>query len=218
MALAHRSMVILVAASFAFLAFGCASERETAQKALPPVIPTTVENWNGKIQRVIFVKKFQLTDYGKVVVAPVDVSGVKVPPPEDSTHAAVADIVNRTTDLLAGGMRMKLKDVTPVEIAGAANPASGKALLVRARVTDMNPGSQAQRYYVMYSAGGAYSAIEGEIVDQQTGETLVKFTDAEYRDGGMFSGGYSDLLSDEVMGCGQNVGLLIEAFSPPTPK
>ena len=78
----------------------------------------------------------------------------------------------------------------------------------------MDPGSQSMRDWVGFGAGKAHTHIEGDILDEATGQTFASFKDDDYGSFGMFGGGYSDLLTNEVQTIGHNVAALLEAYAP----
>ena len=195
---------------------GCANERDSARRALPDSFPASVNDWDGRIDHVDFTTNLDLTHYAKVVVAPVDTSAVPLPPKDDNTYEPTTNVLARATDLLANGIRNKLSGIIPVEAQSSTAPAtSGNVLLVRVKITELNPGSQAARYWVGFGAGASTSAFQGEVADSTNGQALVKFQNAKNRSMGAFGGGYTELLTDQIVTAGQDIGVLLEAFAPP---
>lgn len=53
---------------------------------------------------------------------------------------------------------------------------AGKAdMIIEGRITKINLGSAAVRFWVGFGAGGAGMSVKGDLKDAKTGETLVKF-------------------------------------------
>lgn len=191
---------------------GCANEQETARGAVPASFPATVDHWNdGKLDHVEFLQKFQLSDYSKVVVAPCDTSAVTLPAKDSNTFEPVNSVLAHSTDLLAEGLRSKLKGIVPVETGPAPAAGGPRVLLIQPKVKEMEPGSAAARFWVGMGTGGAYTAIEGQIADSQTGQPLIRFQNGERRSD--FARGYEGLLSEEVTATGEALGVLLEAFA-----
>ena len=69
------------------------------------------------------------------------------------------------------------------------------------------------RVMVGFGSGGAYTEMDGDIVDAASGEVLVHFRNAKRRSFGMFGGSYEKLLADCVDNAGQNLGVLLLAFT-----
>lgn len=213
---ATLTQIMIVSAMVLSWCGGCANERQAARQALPSSYPASADNWDHRIDHVDFVTRIDLARYQKVVVAQVDTTAVKLPPRDDNTYEPTTNVLARATDLLANGIRGKLNGIISVEAESSTAPTpSAGALLVRAKITELNPGSQAARWWVGFGAGASTSAFQGEIVDADGGQTLVKFQNAKNRSMGTFGGGYTELLTDEVVTAGQDIGVLLEAFAPP---
>jgi len=191
---------------------GCANDIQTAHNALPQTIPASVDDWNHGLNHVDFIQNFQLSDYAKIVMLAADTASVHLPPKDDNTYQPVTETLAKTSSIFSDALSEKLKGVIHVEATGKSE--TGKSLTIQLRVIDMDPGSQAMRYWVGLGAGKAHTQIEGDIVDSSTGKTLASFKDDDYGSGGFFGGGYGDLLSNEVQTIGHNVGSLLEAFAP----
>ena len=206
-------MVALIA-----LVGGCASEQQKARNALPQTYPATISKWNNGLNHVEFVQPFQLNDYAKVVVLPVDSSGTKLPPSDENTYKPVTVILSKSADLFVEGIRGKVKALIPVEASTPAAGEAGKWLKVQIRILEMDPGSQAMRYWVGMGAGRAHTRIEGDLIDAQTNQALLHFQDDDYGSAGLFGGGYEALLTNEVQTIGENFGVLLIAFTPAEKK
>jgi hypothetical protein len=195
---------------------GCSGSRGP----VPETFPSTVQKWhNNTLDQVEFVEKFDLSNYGKVLLEPLDTSAVKLPDRDDNTYKPVVEALRTSSERMAKGMRDTLKETIPVEtgnpagVVGAAPTGSKPPLLVRAKIFDMDPGSQAARYWASFGAGKAQSRIHGDIIDGSTGRTLARFQDVKTSSGGLFGGGYEELLDSELRGAGHDVAVLIKSFA-----
>lgn len=205
-AVARIAIPLLMAAG------GCASEQESARRALPAAIPASVDHWNGgKLDHVEFVHNFKLSDYSKVVVEACDTSGAKLPAKDSNTYAPVTTVLSRSTELLANGMRSKLNNIVTVETGQTPATGASKVLLVQTKIGEIEPGSAALRFWIGMGAGGAYADVEGQIVDSESGQTLLRFENGERRSD--FLRDYAGLLNEEITATGQAVGILLEAFT-----
>jgi hypothetical protein len=155
----RRLTLVVIANAFAAMA---------AKKA--PTAPGKYAEWGPDIDSIEIVKTFKFSDYSKVVVQPLD--GSATPKPEDQDMVTKVEKVaaHATAPFLEG-----LKKGVPGAAMASAQPASGE-LIVRGKVTTLDPGSRAKRMWVGYGAGAARTAIDGEIVDAKTGQVLVRFT------------------------------------------
>ena len=214
MSIVHGSFLRFAPAMLLALLVGCANDVQTAHDALPTTMPASVDDWNHGLNHVDFMQTFQLLDYTKVIVLPADTASVVLPPKDDNTFQPVVDTLSRTSSIFSAALSEKLRKTIPVETG--SQPESAKVLNIRLRVTVMDPGSQAMRYWVGLGAGKAHTHIDGDIVDSASGRTLASFKDDDYGSGGIFGGDYSGLLTNEVQTIGHNAGSLLEAFAPAT--
>ena len=93
----------------------------------------------------------------------------------------------------------------------AAGNAPGKTLVIRARLTKVDPGSQAARVFVGFGAGAVKIAMIGEIVDAASGKVLVRFAQERRSAFGAF-GSYGPLFERTARELGEDVAELINAF------
>ena len=93
---------------------------------------------------------------------------------------------------------------------GAAQ--SGRTLIVRARLTKVDPGSQAARSWAGFGAGAVKIAMVGEIVDGASQKTLVRFAQERRSGFGWFGGAYGELFQRTARQLGGDVAGLINAF------
>ena len=90
--------------------------------------------------------------------------------------------------------------------------------MLRASIDEMNPGSQSARYWASSGAGAAGTSISGELTDARSGRTLLRFKDRRATSGGVFGGSYKQVLNENLTDLGQDVGVLLSAFSAPAKK
>ena len=97
----------------------------------------------------------------------------------------------------------------------ASNPrGTGKrrTLVIRARVTKLDPGSQAARYFFSFGAGAVKIAMAGEIIDGATKKTLVRFKQERRSAVGLLGGGYEALFKRTAHQIGGDIAGLVNAF------
>ncbi len=169
--------------------------------------PGSYTDWND-VDQVTIVQPFQLGSYSRVVVQPLDTRNATMPDAKDNSYSAVKEALANSTQPFTQGLSEKMKTL-PVQ---AGQGGGAKALIIRARITKSDPGSQAARYFVSFGAGAAKVGVSGEIVDGGTGKTLVKFTQERRSGVGGFGGGYRDLLDRSLRQIGGDVAGLIRAF------
>ena len=176
-----------------------------AKKA--PTAPGKYAEWGPDIDSIEIVKTFRFADYSKVVVQPLDTSSTPKAEEADMVEKVEKVAANATAPFLEG-----VKKGVP-DAALASSPVSA-GLIVRGKVTTLDPGSRAKRMWVGYGAGAARTAIEGEIVDAKTGQVLVRFTQ-ERRSGIERLGrgsSYEEIMKRNLTAIGEDVANLLKEF------
>lgn len=143
------------------------------------------------------------------MVEPLDTRGAALPDAKDNTYAAVKEALAASTEPFAAGLREKLSGSNVQVQIGRGG---AKALVVRARIIKSDPGSQAARYFGGFGAGAAQVGISGEIIDGNSGKTLLRFTQERRSGVGLFGGGYRALLDRSLKQIGGDVAGLLRAF------
>ena len=189
-----------VLAAAVFIAFAAMGARK-AQTA-----PGKYEGWGPDIDSIEIVKTFKTADYTRVVVQPLDVSSTPRPEEKDMVEK-FEKASRRATDSFLKGLKKNVPDAAMAE----AQPAASRVLIVRGKVTLLEPGSRAKRMWIGYGAGSSRAAIEGEIVDGQTGEVLVRFTQ-ERRSAFDHLAGYEEIMVRNIIAIGEDVGNLLKEF------
>jgi hypothetical protein len=171
--------------------------------------PGVHEDWNG-LDKVVINEVFHLSDYSLVQVLPFDTKGTPLPDKGDNTYEPVVEALQMFSARVVHKMQEALE--VKVEAAeSAADPAEAKAetLIVRGRVTEMNPGSHAARFWGGFGAGHTRVAIECEVVDAQTGKVLVRMTHARASSG---TKSYERILRGDTRDLGEDVAKLLKQF------
>lgn len=178
-------------------------------------IPGAVKDWNGLIDEVQVVSPFNLNDYSQIVVAKLDTSSTPLPPADENTFQPVNVVLKSSSEIFTEAMRkdskVSLKVVGPVENGNQAGPGT---LLVRGKVTRLDPGSQALRYWVGFGAGHSTAEVTGEVVDAQTNKPLLKFRHAKASGIGALGGDYASFMTDDLHDVGEDVGKMLLFFKP----
>lgn len=172
--------------------------------ASEPIAPGNYRDWND-VDEVTIVQPFRAEAYHQVAVESFDSSAVKLPDPDDNTYEAVRSALRMIKPAFINGVQKTARRKAP----GAS--AAG-TLIIRARLTKVDPGSQAARYFAGFGAGAVKIAIAGEIVDGATGKTLVRFVQERRSAFGAFGGGYGQLFERTARQLGGDIAGLINAF------
>lgn len=176
----------------------------SAVAARAPTAPGTYHDWHD-VDEVTIIRPFNASAYTQIAVESFDSVGVKLPDQNDNTYRAVLSALRTMKPAFMEGVARKAK-----RKAGVTGPA--KTLVIRARLTKVDPGSQAARYVVGFGAGAVKIAIVGEIIDGASGKVLVRFVQERRSGFGLFGGGYAALFGRTARQLGGDVAELINAF------
>jgi hypothetical protein len=167
------------------------------------------KDWGPDIDSIEIVATFDASDYDSIVIGDFSTSSTPRPKKSDNTYDAVKSALASVESHLADGARKE--SGKKVSVGGG----KGRALLVRGRVVEMDPGSRAGRYWSGGLGGGAAAVeISGEIVDARTGKVLVRFTQRRKSGGGMRVGGgnYTTVLNACVREIGGDIANIVDEF------
>jgi hypothetical protein len=173
-----------------------------------PTVPGKYQEWGPDIDSIEIVKTFKASDYPKVVVQPLD--GSSTPKAEEPDMVPkVAKVAATATEPFLAGVKKGFPDAAIAQGAGAAG-----TLIVRGKVTVLDPGSRAKRMWVGYGAGAARTAIDGEIVDAKSGEVLIRFTQERRSGIERFGRGssYEEIMKRNLTAIGEDAANIIKEF------
>ena len=171
--------------------------------------PGSYKEWGPNIDEIEIVKKFHTADYKNIVVEPLATADVKMPEKSDNAYKPVQDVLASATETLVSGIR---KETDRTVSIGDKSRDTADALIIRAKVVEINPGSRAARYFAGFGAGAAGAKIQGEIVDGRTNQVLARFTQERRSGTGAAGGGYEDLLNRDIRTIGGDVGRMLKEF------
>ena len=187
-----------------FVLFASALVSTLAVAAGAPPVPGTYRDWHD-VDEVTIIQSFNAASYSQIAVESFDSTSVKMPDANDNTYRAVQSALRTMKPAFMQGVAQKAK-----RKVGRNMP--GKTLVIRARLTKVDPGSQAARYFVGFGAGAVKVAMAGEIVDRSSGKVLVRFVQERRSGFGAFGGGYAALFERTARQLGGDVAELINAF------
>ncbi len=201
----HLLIVTFIVVGLGLISDGQTSRGEGSQATTQRVAGLgTYRDWND-IDEVTILQPFDASAYSQIAVESFDSSGVKLPETNDNTYRAVQSALRAIKPAFIEGLERKAQ-----RKAGAAQ--SSRTLIVRARLTKVDPGSQAARYFGGFGAGAVKIAMAGEIIDGASQKTLVRFVQERRSAFGAFGGGYGELFQRTARQLGGDVAGLISAF------
>jgi hypothetical protein len=170
----------------------------------------TYTNWNREVDEVTIVQPFRLDAYNDIAVESFDTSHVALPNPKDNTYEAVRSALTTIKSEFIQGFQKKLRQKPGVR----ASRGQGKGLVIRLQVTELDPGSQAARYWAGFGAGAVRIAVTGEVIDatSTSPKTLIRFKQERRSGFGLLGGGYAALFGRTARQIGGDVAGLLNAF------
>lgn len=170
--------------------------------------PGNYKEWGPDIDSIEIVKTFKASNYSRIVVQPLDTSS--------TPKAEEADMVERVAKVAASATEPFLIGVKKgfPDAAIAKSATAPGTLIVRGKVTVLDPGSRAKRMWVGYGAGAARTAIDGEIVDAKSGEVLIRFTQERRSGIERFGRGssYEEIMNRNLTAIGEDAANIIKSF------
>jgi hypothetical protein len=199
--------------SFAFCFLIIISLPLAADAASPPgTAPGAYHDWAGEIDQVVIIQPFHADNYRDIAVESFDSTGVQLPDRNDNTYEAVHSALQAIKPAFMEGLQNNLRPRAASQATADLVRGKAQALVIRSRLTKVDPGSQAARYWVGYGAGAVKIDISGEIIDHASNKTLVTFKQERRSGVGVFGGGYGALFARTARQIGADVARLINAF------
>ena len=182
----------------------------------PPTAPGKYTDWDGELDEVEIVQPFHLRDYNRVLVLPIDATGLKMPtdntrrPVEKNLEKATASFTEELDNDLPN--RMKVKAVTaPANTALTGNPG---AIVLRAKFKEIDPGEASARVFSLGFAGATHITMQGELIDGATGKVLTRFSHHNYHGKAGLFNRYTAALEENEEQIAESLSKLLKAFYP----
>lgn len=183
----------------------------TAVAGQTSTTPGKYSEWGEEeIDEIEVVKAFKFADYSGVAVAPLDTS--KVPPGEGKEAKNVQGAIAGADRSFLEGVKKGVSSYSKAAVQSGA--ATGRVLLVKGVVVELDPGSKGARMGVGFGAGAARAKFSGEVVEADTGIVLLRFTHEKRAGSGMgFGGGNSmKLMLKSAEHVGEDLGKVFKVF------
>jgi hypothetical protein len=197
----YAALLILYLAAFS----ACDAVGATTATVQQTRTVITHRKWHGIDEATVF-QPFSAADYDTIAVENFDITGVRLPPADAKTIAAVQQAMNEMKPEFIAGLTKKVRG----RVSGQQ---PGKTLVVRARVAKLDPGSQAALYWSGFLTGTVQIQIIGELIDGSTGQLLVRFAQERQSGVGAFGAGSGALFRRTARQIGGDVATLINAFT-----
>lgn len=172
--------------------------------------PGSYHFWRGQIDEVTVKQPFKADDYRDILVEPLGTVGIQVP--EKPRQEEAAQALKNAKAAFLEGLRGNLRERGTNR--SAQRKAGDDALVIRARLVAIDPGSENARYYLFGLGGGAVRVtIVGEIFERSSHRTLVTFQQTRRCAFGPGGGtGFGELFTKTTRQIGADVAALINAF------
>jgi hypothetical protein len=178
----------------------------------PGKAPGKFKDWGGFIDELEIIEPFQIAGFSKIVVVPLDTAATPLPERDDNTYEPTTRILAKVNQIFVEGLKKGVKDKMPVllvEKETTPEISEPGVLIIKGRVTEMNPGSRSKRMWVGFGAGKSRVEIQGTVIEAQTQKELLRFKHARVSGVGMFGGDYADFLTDDTIDVGEDIGKLL---------
>ena len=177
--------------------------------------PGKYQDWNRTVDKLEILQSFKISDYEKIIVLPLDTSPVFLPKKDDNTYKPVINVLSRITEVFIKGLKKGIEDklnVALVEKEDENNPeiSMSGVLRIKGKVTEMDPGSWAKRFWIGFGSGKTRVEMEGEILDVKTRTTLLRFKHA--RVSAMNINDYERVLTNDAMDVSEDIGKMLLNF------
>jgi hypothetical protein len=201
-------LVGLVVGCWLALPVGAKTAQRNSSRNLAP---GTYHDWGNDFDEVVILRPLKAAAALRIDIAPINYEGVRLPDENDNTYRAVKEVLANSMKPYLKGLQEKLASAIRAQVGGSGKP---PALLLRTRISRIDPGSQAARYWAGFSAGAVIVEMTGEISDERTKTVLITFRQERRSGFGVFGGGYHALLDRTIKQIGGDVaGLLNAVFS-----
>jgi hypothetical protein len=184
-----------------------------------PTAPGKYKDWDGEVDQLEILATFKLSDFDHIIVEPLDTSATPLPEPNDNTYAPVKNVLALVTRPFAAGLAGGIGErperpevVLAPRSAERGEKAEPGTLVVRGKVTTMDPGSRAARYWAGFGAGAAKTEISGEVADAATGKVLLRFVQERRSAAGAAGGEYEMLMERNLVTIGNDIGAVLLHF------
>src|ERR1700681_190060 len=184
-----------------------------------PTAPGKEKDWKGGVDELGIVPSFKPADFDHIIVEPLDTSATPLPESNDNTYAPVKNVLALVTRPFAAGLAGGIGErperpevVLAPRRAEQGEKAETGTLVVRGKVTRMDPGSRAARYWAGFGAGAAKTEISGEVADAATGTVLLRFVQERRSAVGTAGGDYESLMERNLVTIGNDIGAVLLHF------
>jgi len=175
--------------------------------------PGKYTKWNGLIDELEIVQGFSIGNFSKVILLPIETASTPLPDKGDNTFEPVTMVLGQVDSIFMEGFKNGLKDVRNVSVGSAqVTPTGPGALIIKAKVITMSPGSKALRYFVGFGAGHSAAKMQGEVIDAQSSQVLLRFNHGRGSSIGIFGGDYFKMMSGDSKDVAEDLGKMLTKF------
>ena len=201
----RKSLLLLLLAVAVALPMQARGKKQTSTE------PGKYKEWGPDIDQIEILQKFKLSDYKTIEIMPFTNEGVKLPDKDDNSYDSAVRALKESPEYFAGGLNGLLDQKVYLAEEQAESKKAG-TMIIRGKVTVMDPGSRAARYWVGFGAGAARTEIECEVVDAKTGEVLLRFTQQRRSGVGAYGGDYVELMQRSLNQIGEDAAHMLREF------
>jgi hypothetical protein len=171
------------------------------------------------INELEIVQSFDLKNYSKIVMVQLDTATTPLPAQTDNTYAPAKNVISAADSFCWEGYKFAFDRAQPkpacvifhTPVIPDHDPAA-PALIVRAKLAQLNPGSKAARFWVGFGAGKSFAVIEGEVIDSASGNALLKFKTVRSSGFSLTGGDYEKFMSGDIRDIGMDIATMLLYF------
>ncbi len=181
----------------------------------PSKAPGKFKDWDGLIDELEIIEPFQIVSFSKIIIVPLDTASTPLPEKDDNTFEPTSRILAKVNQIFIEGFKKGVGDKISVLLGGketTGDISEPGVLIIKGRVTEMNPGSRSKRVWIGFGAGKSRVEIQGTVIEAKTQKELLRFKHARVSGIGMFGGDYADFLTDDTGDVGEDIGKLLQKF------
>jgi len=158
---------------------------------------------------------FSLAQYQLLVVEPFKVDHLEAKgdiSPQDMQGYLHVKLLQRLQEV---GVFKRILEGTASEIGEQGG--SGKTLVLRGAIAELDPGSRALRYFVGFGAGATKAQIESQFVESDTGRIVLTTADRRAAAFGVFGGDSRQYLTESLDEMAKGLAEFLKRVAKPKP-
>jgi len=168
---------------------------------------------------VKIIRPFTLTNtYTNLILLPLNTSSVQIPPEDDNTNIPVLNMLSIIDNLIFAGIKSHFKkigyqinvsqDRKDQDLSNLTQ--NENTLILKARVTELDPGSRAARMFLFGIGGRSKIKITGTLIDLKNNQILLEFEEDRSSGAGFIGGRYEEMMTIDILDIAEDIAEIFE--------